>query len=247
MENKMKKIGLVGGISWTSTLDYYRYLNEGINEKLGGLNFAECLISSVNFDNFQRFNANYDWEATYHLLLTAAEDLKKAGAAAIVLCANTAHIVADRIANEIQLPLIDITTAVAREIQETGLKKVGLIGTTYTMELDFYKDKLRAYGIEPLIPESQEVRNYLEDTLRNELGRGILNPETKKQYLVIIQSLVDQGAEGMILGCTEIPLLIKAEDLSVPVFDTTKIHAQAAVDFSLNIEHKKQDSVCHLK
>lgn len=230
----MKKIGLVGGISWTSTVDYYRYLNEGINQKLGGLNFAECMINSVNFDNFQRFNANYDWEATYQLLLAAAEDLKKGGAEAIVLCANTAHIVADRIAEKIQLPLIDITNAVAAAIHEAGLKKVGLIGTTYTMELGFYKDKLLANGIEPMIPKSQEVRDYIEDTLRNELGRGILNPETKKQYLAIIQDLLDQGAEGIILGCTEIPLIIKASDLSVPVFDTTRIHAQAAVDFALS-------------
>ncbi len=231
----MKKIGLVGGISWTSTVDYYRYLNEGINERLGGLNFAECLISSVNFDNFQRFNAAYDWEATYHLLYTAAEDLKKGGAAAIVLCANTAHIVADRIAESIQLPLIDITTAVAETIHQAGLKKLGLIGTTYTMELGFYKDKLKANGIEVMIPESQERRDYIEDTLRDELGRGTLNPDTKKQYLAIIQDLIDQGAEGIILGCTEIPLLIKAEDLSVPVFDTTKIHARAAVNFALSL------------
>ncbi|ALL08732.1 aspartate racemase [Pedobacter sp. PACM 27299] len=230
----MKKVGLVGGISWTSTVDYYRYLNEGINEKLGGLNFAECLISSVNFDNFQRYNADYDWEATYELLLEAAEELKKAGAAAIVLCANTAHIVADRIAEKIQLPLIDITSAVADAIHQVGLRKVGLIGTTYTMELGFYKDKLIANGIEPIIPKSQERRDYIEETLRYELGSGILNPETKKQYLMIIQELIDQGAEGIILGCTEIPLLIKAEDLSVPVFDTTKIHAQAAVDFALS-------------
>ncbi|WP_255431084.1 aspartate/glutamate racemase family protein [Pedobacter sp. N36a] len=234
MKSKMKKVGLVGGISWTSTVDYYRYLNEGINTQLGGLNFAECLISSVNFDNFQRYNADYDWESTYELLLEAAEELKKAGAAAIVLCANTAHIVADRIAENIQLPLIDITSAVAAAIHQEGLKKVGLIGTTYTMELGFYKDKLIANGIEPIIPESQETRDYIEETLRYELGSGILNPETKKQYLVIIQELIDQGAEGIILGCTEIPLLIKADDLTVPVFDTTKIHAQAAVDFALN-------------
>lgn len=228
----MKKIGLVGGISWTSTVDYYRYLNEGINEKLGGLNFAECMIYSVNFDDFQRFNAAYDWDATFELLVNAAEDLKKGGAEAIVLCANTAHIVADRIAERVNLPLIDITTAVAEAIHQQGLKKVGLLGTTYTMELDFYKDKLIASGIEPIIPESQEDRDYIEDTLRNELGRGVLNPETKRQYLAIIQELIDNGAEGIILGCTEIPLLIHQEDIAVPVFDTTKIHAKAAVSFA---------------
>jgi len=229
----MKKIGLVGGISWTSTVDYYRYLNEGINEQLGGLNFAECMIYSVNFDDFQRFNAAYDWDATFELLVNAAENLKKGGAEAIVLCANTAHIVSDRISERVNLPLIDITTAVADAIHHAGLKKVGLLGTTYTMELDFYKDKLIANGIEPIIPESQEDRDYIEDTLRNELGRGVLNPETKRQYLAIIQQLIDNGAEGIILGCTEIPLLIHQEDIAVPVFDTTKIHAKAAVSFAV--------------
>lgn len=229
----MKKIGLVGGISWTSTVDYYRYINEGVNEKLGGLNFAECIIYSVNFDDFQRFNAAYDWDATFELLVSAAENLKKGGAEAIVLGANTAHIVSDRIAERVNLPLIDITTAVADAIHQKGLKKVGLLGTTYTMELDFYKDKLISSGIEPIIPESQEDRDYIEDTLRNELGRGFLNPETKKQYLAIIQQLVDKGAEGIILGCTEIPLLIHQEDIAIPVFDTTKIHAEAAVAFAV--------------
>lgn len=229
----MKKIGLVGGISWTSTVDYYRYINEGINEKLGGLNFAECIIYSVNFDDFQRFNAAYDWNATFELLVNAAENLKKGGAEAIVLCANTAHIVADSIAERVNLPLIDITTAVADAIRQAGLKKVGLLGTTYTMELDFYKEKLIANGIEPVIPESQEDRDYIEDTLRNELGRGFLNPETKRQYLTIIQQLIDRGAEGIILGCTEIPLLIHQEDIDIPVFDTTKIHAEAAVVYAV--------------
>lgn len=229
----MKTIGLVGGISWTSTVDYYRYINEGVNKELGGLNFAECIIYSVNFDDFQRLNAEYNWDATFELLVNAAENLKKSGAEAIVLCANTAHIVSDRIAERINLPLIDITIAVAQAIHKLDLKKVGLLGTTYTMELDFYKDKLIANGIEPITPESQEDRNYIEDTLRDELGRGVLNPETKKQYLAIIQKLINRGAQGIILGCTEIPLLIQQEDIAVPTFNTTKIHAEAAVAFAL--------------
>ena len=230
----MKKIGLVGGISWTSTVDYYRYINEGINQGLGGLNFAECLIYSVNFDEFQKSNANYDWDTTYELLLNAAENLIKAGAEAIVLCANTAHIIADRIQEKIQLPLIHITTATANAIHEKGLKKVGLLGTTYTMELDFYKDKLRANGIEPITPDDQADRDYIEETLLHELGRGILNSETKKKYIEIIKELIARGAEGIILGCTEIPLLIQQEDVTVPVFDTTKIHSLAAVQFALS-------------
>jgi aspartate racemase len=229
----MKKIGLVGGISWTSTLDYYRYINEGINAQLGGLNFAECIVYSVNFDNFQRYNAAYDWDATFSLLANAAENLKKAGAEAIVLGANTAHIVADRIEAQLQLPLINIVTATAAAINKKQLKKVGLLGTSYTMELDFYKTKLQAAGIVPIIPEKQEDRDYIEDKLRNELGAGIINPGTKAGYLSIIQQLIDRGAEGIILGCTEIPLLIKQEDVAVPVFDTTRIHANAAVAFAL--------------
>jgi aspartate racemase len=229
----MKKIGLVGGISWSSTLDYYRYINEAVNERLGGLNFAECMIYSVNFNYFQQYNAEYNWDATFKLLAEAAINLKKAGAEAIVLCANTAHIVADRIEEEVQLPLINVVTATAQAIQQKKLKKVGLLGTTYTMELDFYKDKLRANGIEPIIPASQSTRDYIEEALRYELGKGILNPATKSRYLGIIQELINEGAEGIILGCTEIPLLIKQEDVSVPVFDTTKIHSLAAVDFAL--------------
>ena len=229
----MKKIGLVGGISWSSTLDYYRYINEEVNERMGGLNFAECIIYSVNFNYFQQYNAEYNWDATFKLLSEAAINLKKAGAEAIVLCANTAHIVADRIEEEVKLPLINIVTATAHAIQQKKLKKVGLLGTTYTMELDFYKDRLRANGIEPIIPANQSTRDYIEETLRYELGKGILNPATKSRYLGIIRQLIDEGAEGIILGCTEIPLLIKQEDVPVPVFDTTKIHSLAAVDFAL--------------
>lgn len=230
----MKKLGLVGGTSWTSTLDYYRYINEITNEKMGGLNFAECIIYSVNFNDFQKYSAEYNWDAVFILLYNAATSLKKAGAEAILLCANTSHIVADRIEKEIQLPLIHITTATARAINKKNLKKVGLIGTSYTMELDFYKDKLREHGIEPIIPELQAERDYIEETLRTELGRGVLRPETKNAYLKIIGELIRRGAEGIILGCTEVPLLIKQEDLSIPVFNTTLIHSEAAVEFSLN-------------
>lgn len=229
----MKKIGLVGGISWTSTLDYYRYFNEGINERLGGLNFAECIIYSVNFNDMARHNAAYNWDGTYELMLNAAENLKKAGADMILLGANTAHIVADRVAAAIDLPLIQVTDAVSDAIHQKGLTKVGLLGTIYTMELDFYRDKLRDNGIEAIIPETKEERTWMEDVLRNELGKGILNPATKKGFLDMMHRLVKRGAEGIILGCTEIPLIIKQEDTSIPVFDTTLIHAMAAVDFAL--------------
>ncbi len=229
----MKKIGLVGGISWSSTLDYYRYFNEGINKRLGGLNFAECIIYSINFGQYSKHNAKYDWDGAYKMLFDAASHLKDAGADCILLGANTAHIVADRLAATIGLPLLQVTAAVSDAIHEKGLTKVGLLGTIYTMELDFYKDKLRENGIEAIIPDSKEERVWIEDVLRNELSKGILNPETKKRFLDMMDRLVKRGAEGIILGCTEIPLIIKQEDTSIPVFDTTLIHALAAVDFAL--------------
>ena len=229
----MKKIGLVGGISWTSTLDYYHYINEGINKKLGGLNFAECIIYSVNFNDFQKSNAAHDWESSYQLLANAAISLKHAGADAIVLCANTAHIVADRIEEKVQLPLIHVVTATAKAIHQKQISKVGLLGTAYTMKLNFYKDKLQSYVITCLIPAREEDLDFIQENLKEELSKGIIKPASKARYLDIIQKLINNGAEGIILGCTEIPLLIQQEDVDVPVFNTTKIHADAAVEFAL--------------
>jgi aspartate racemase len=230
----MKKLGLVGGCSWVSTVDYYRFINEGINQQLGGLNFAECIIYSLNFDDFQRNNTSNNWEATYQLIFNACESLQKSGAEAIVLCANTAHAVADRLEQSIPLPIIHIATVTANEIRKHGLRKVGLLGTKFTMEMDFYKDKLSEQGIISLIPEQQETRDFIQQTLKEELGRGIMREETKQAYLAIIEQLIANGAEGIILGCTEIPLLISQEDVAVPVFDTTKIHSRAAVEFALS-------------
>ncbi len=230
----MKKLGLVGGISWVSTIDYYRYINEGINERLGGLNFAECIIYSLNFDDFQRNNTANNWEATFKLILNACENLKRSGAEAIVLCANTAHAVAEKVEQKIKLPLIHIATATANEINKQGIKKVGLLGTKFTMEMDFYKSKLNEHHIESIVPASQEIRDYLQQTIKEELGRGVIKEETKKAYISITDQLIKEGAEGIILGCTEIPMLITQQDVSVPVFDTTKIHSQAAVEFALS-------------
>lgn len=230
----MKKIGLVGGISWASTVDYYRYINEETNKKMGSLNFAECIIYSVNFEHFRTYNAQHNWDATFRLLVDAAFQLKNAGAEILLLGANTAHIVAERISEKIDLPLIDIRTATANAINQLGLKKVGLIGTVYTMELNFYKDKLSEQSINVIIPESNTDRQYIEEKLLNELGKGILLPETKKKFIEIIEKLIKQGAEGIVLGCTEIPLIISQHDISIPVFNTTLIHAQAAVEAALS-------------
>lgn len=232
----MKKLGLVGGISWVSTIDYYRFINEGINEKLGGLNFAECIIYSLNFDDFQRNNTNGDWDASFNLLLNACKSLENSGAEGIVLCANTAHAVSDRLEKEIKLPIIHVATATAKAINRQGLKKVGLLGTKFTMEMDFYLNKLAENNIEAIVPYLQEERDFIQQTLKEELGRGIIKEQTKRAYLNIIEKLIENGAEGIILGCTEIPLLISQEDVSVPVFDTTKIHSEAAVNFAVSAE-----------
>lgn len=230
----MKIIGLIGGISWVSTADYYKLINQGINDKLGGLNFSECLIYSFNYADIKKNNENNDWDATFSLLLKGCQFLKQGGAEAIVLCANTMHFIADRLEKEINLPIIHIATVTATEIQKQGLKKVGLLGTKFTMELDFFKDKLSAKGIEAIIPQSEEDRDFLHTTIFEELGKGIVTEETKKRYLAIANQLIKEGAEGIILGCTEIPLVIKPEDIAVPVFDTALIHSNAAVDFQLS-------------
>jgi aspartate racemase len=229
----MKKLGLIGGISWVSTADYYKFINEGINKELGGVNFAECMIYSFNYNDIKQNNENNDWETTFNMLSKACQSLKNSGAEAIVLCANTMHLIADRIQESVNLPLIHIATETAKEIQKHNLKKVGLLGTKFTMELDFFKDKLTALGIETIIPEDEE-RDFIHDTIFNELGKGLIIESTKEKYLSIIEKLIANGAEGIILGCTEIPLLVKQEAVKVPVFDTTMIHSNAAIAFALS-------------
>lgn len=229
----MRKIGLIGGISWVSTSDYYTLINKGINEKLGGLNFSECLIYSFNYADIKKNNDANDWDSTFNMLLKAAEVLKSGGAEAIVLCANTMHLIADKLQQAIGLPLIHIAEETAIAIQKKDLKKVGLLGTKFTMELDFFKDKLAQKGIEAIVPISEADKDFIHYTIFEELGRGIATEETKKRYLEIANELIKNGAEGIILGCTEIPLVIKEGDLSVPIFDTTLIHTQAAINFQL--------------
>ena len=229
----MRKIGLIGGISWVSTSDYYTLINKGINEKLGGLNFSECLIYSFNYADIKKNNDANDWDSTFNMLLKAAEVLKSGGAQAILLCANTMHLIADRLQQAIDIPLLHIAVETAIEIEKKQLKKVGLLGTKFTMELDFFKDKLAEKGIETIIPVSEEVKDFIHYTIFEELGRGIVTEETKKRYLEIANELIKNGAEGIILGCTEIPLVIKEGDLNVPIFDTTLIHTQAAINFQL--------------
>ena len=226
----MKKVGLVGGISWVSTIDYYKLINEGVNKKLGGLQFAECLIYSLNFGDIQEKT----WANSYELLLNACLSLQKSGVDAIVLCANTAHMYANEIEKKIKLPLIHIGTETAKAITKEKITTVGLLGTSFSMEMDFYKDRLKSFGLNVLIPEKQETRDYIQHVLKEELGRGIINPDSKQNYIKIANELIARGAEGVILGCTEIPLLIDQSHFSVPVFDTTKIHSEAIVNFIIS-------------
>jgi aspartate racemase len=230
----MKIIGLIGGISWVSTADYYKLINEGINDKLGELNFSECLIYSFNYADIKKNNENNDWDSTFNMLLKGCQFLKSGGAEAIVLCANTMHFIADRLEAAIDLPIIHIASVTALEIQKQKIKKVGLLGTKFTMELDFFKDKLLEKGIEAIIPKNDEDRDFIHTTIFEELGKGLVTNETKKRYLEIANQLIKEGAEGIILGCTEIPLVIKPEDLTVPVFDTALLHSKAAVEFQLS-------------
>lgn len=228
----MKKVGLIGGISWVSTIDYYKFINEGVNAKLGGLNFAECIIYSLNFGDIQAKT----WENSFDLLLNACERVKKTGADCIVLCANTAHLFADKLQEKISLPMIHIGVETAKAVVKQGYKKVGLLGTKFTMEMDFYRNKLEEYGLEVLIPQKQETRDYIQHTIKEELGIGFINTTTKKNYISIANDLVDNGAECIILGCTEIPMLISQDDFSIPIFDTTKIHSQAIIDYIVSEE-----------
>jgi aspartate racemase len=228
----MKTIGLVGGITWVSTIDYYRLLNQGVNAQLGDLNFCKCIVYSVNFQEIQTNNRTNNWEGTFEIMLNASQHLVNAGVEAIVLCANTMHHIADRLQSILSVPLIHIAEVTADAIVARGCKRVALLGTRYTMELDFFKDKLLARGITPMIPNDED-REFVHQSIYNELAYNIVKPETKARYQVIIEKMATEGAEGAILGCTEIPLLIQQGDVSIPTFDTTHIHAAAAVRFAL--------------
>lgn len=226
----MKKIGLIGGVSWTSTIDYYRLINQEVNERLGGLNSAEIIIYSLNFADVQEVG----WENAFDLLIDAANKLKQSGVEAIALCANTAHLFADKLKKKVELPIISIVDATANEVQEKGIKKVALLGTKYTMELDFYRKRLKSFDIEVFIPKKKETRNEIQRIVKDELGKGIVKSKSKETLISNINTLVNNEAKGVILGCTELPLLIEQEDVSIPIFDTTKIHSNAIVNYILN-------------
>ncbi|MBI1342836.1 MAG: amino acid racemase [Terrimonas sp.] len=228
----MKTIGIVGGTSWHSSIDYYRLINEFVNQRLGGNEAAQIILYSVNYGEIVTLTQQGDWDRIAAIICNAAWKIDRAGADCILLGANTMHKIAERVERSVSVPLLHIATETGRVIQRKGLQKVGLLGTKYTMELGFYAEKLSELGIETVLP-GDEDRIFVNDVIYHELGKGLLKKESKERYLTIIDNLQRKGAEGIILGCTEIPMLIKQADTPIPVFDTTHIHAAAAVEFAL--------------
>lgn len=229
----MKTIGLIGGMSWESSLEYYRLINEIVKEKLGGFHSAKCLMYSLDFDDIEKLQHEENWKELRKIMIDAAKKLEKGGADFVVICTNTMHKMADDVQKSIKIPVLHIADATAEKIKEKSLKKIGLLGTKFTMEEDFYKERLiKKYGLEVIIPEEKE-RQIVHDVIYNELCLGKVNKTSKGRFIKIINNLVAKGAEGIILGCTEIPLLIKQRDVRIPLFDTTQIHAEKAVEYSL--------------
>lgn len=229
----MKTIGLIGGLTWYSTLDYYRILNELVNKRLGGSHAAKIILNSVDFAEIKVLTEKQDWDGLADLMSKAAKSIEVAGADCIMIGANTMHHIAGRVQASVSIPVIHIADAVAEVIKAKQLKKAALLGTKYTMQLDFYKDKLASHGIEVIIPGEKDIE-FINDSIYKEFSKGVFLAERKQQYLLIIDSLIREGAEGVILGCTEIPILIKQEDSPVPLFDTAFIHSDAAVQFALS-------------
>ena len=228
----LKIIGLIGGMSWESTVTYYKIINEVIKEKLGGLHSAKCVLYSVDFQEIEECQANGNWEKSGEILGEAANNLEKAGVDFIVICTNTMHKVVNQIKEKISIPILHIAEMTAEKILEKGLKNIALLGTKYTMEQDFYKSKLIEKGIDVIIPDKNDIE-IINKVIYDELCLGTINSNSKKKFLEIVDKLRSKGAEGIILGCTEIGLLIKNEDTDVPLFDTAIIHAEQAAIYSI--------------
>jgi aspartate racemase len=228
----LKTIGLIGGMSWESTVTYYKIINETVKEKLGRLHSAKCILYSVDFQEIEECQANGNWEKSGEILGEAAYNLEKAGVDFIVICTNTMHKVVNQVKEKISVPILHIAEMTAEKILEKGLKNIALLGTKYTMEQDFYKSKLIEKGINVIIPDKNDIET-INEVIYDELCLGTINFNSKKKFLEIVDKLRNKGAEGIILGCTEIGLLIKNEDTDVPLFDTAIIHAEQAAMYSI--------------
>lgn len=225
----MKTIGVLGGMSWESSLDWYRMANERVREKRGGYHSAPILLDSLDFAVIEAMQAAGDWDAAGALLAAHAKGLESAGAELVVLCTNTMHLVADRIAEAIDIPFLHIADTTASAITSAGLQTVGLLGTAFTMEQPFYRDRLATHGIAAVIPDADD-RATVHRIIYDELVQGVVTEESRQSYREVITRLQTAGAEGIILGCTEIELLIGAQDAAVPVFPTTALHVDAALE-----------------
>lgn len=228
----MKTIGLLGGMSWESTVSYYQFINEAVKERLGGLHSAKILLHSVDFAEIEACQSSGDWDRSADILAQAARGLAGAGADFIVICTNTMHKVAPQIQERSGVPLLHIAEVTARALLDRGVRRAALLGTRYTMTQDFYRGKLAQAGVEVLVP-SEEDMDTVNRVIFDELCRGVISPDSRAAFLEIIGTLAQQGAQGVILGCTEIGLLIGQGDTDLPVFDTTRIHARAAVKEAL--------------
>ena len=229
----MRRLGLIGGMSWQSTAIYYRHMNEIARERLGDLHSADIILRSLDFADVAHRQHSGDWDGLADILAAAGRDLEKAGAEALVLCTNTMHLLAERIEAEVAIPLIHIADATAAAIRQSPSRHPVLLATRFTMERDFYRGRLAsAHGLPTIIPD-EAARLMIHRIIYEELCEGIVKPESKRQYVDEVEHLRRQGADGVILGCTEITMLIGQADFDIPVFDTTWLHAKAAMDFAL--------------
>ena len=230
----MKTIGLIGGMSWESSAVYYRLLNERVGSLLGGSHSCECLMASVDFDLVERLQHESKWEELCHLMREKALKLEEAGAEIILLCTNTMHVCESEMIRDLKVPFLHIADATGEAIVSLGLKQVGLVGTKFTMEKDFYSKILKEnYGVDVIIPEADD-RDLIHQCIYRELVRGEFLPSSKRKFQRIINDLAIKGAQGVILGCTEIPMLIQQQDVEIPVFDTTSLHVDAALKYALS-------------
>ena len=228
----MKTIGLLGGMSWESTAEYYRLLNTLTRERLGGLHSAKIVLYSADFAEIEQMQAEDHWDQAGEMLAEAGRGLQSAGADLLLICTNTMHAVADQVAGAVSVPLLHLADTTADAVLGHGLRRIGLLGTAFTMEQAFYKDRLAGRGLDVLVPDGAG-REMVHRVIYDELCRGIVRDESRAEYQHVIDALVAAGAEGVILGCTEIELLVGPEHSPVPVFPTTRLHAEAAVDFAL--------------
>ena len=232
---QMKTIGLLGGLSWESTQIYYRTINETVNQRLGGFHSAKCVLVSVDFSQIESLQHQNKWPELTEIMIDAAKRVERAGADFLLICTNTMHKMADEVQAAIGIDLLHIVDATAQQILDQKIKRTLLLGTKFTMEEPFYKDRLtQKFGIDVMVP-GQEDRQLIHEIIYNELCRGEINQHSRKEIIEIIKDQINQGAQGIILGCTELPLLLSKNDISVPVFDTTRIHALAAVALALNV------------